>query len=139
MIFVEFYFSSIFFLKIRITNRNFFVFGTEQQLRSLYETKKTFISDFRSAMMLGTFVAILAVDFQVFPRRFAKCETFGISLVNKKEKKLFSSPNFFSFSFEDGSRCWGVSYSRVLCPLKNLINRLGFRAYCNQSNHLPHF
>lgn len=33
-------------------------------------------------MMLMTILAILAVDFPVFPRKLAKCETFGVSLVS---------------------------------------------------------
>lgn len=36
---------------------------------------------YRSHMLLMTFFAILAVDFPVFPRTLAKCETFGVSLV----------------------------------------------------------
>ena len=32
-------------------------------------------------MMLMTILAILAVDFPVFPRSLAKCETYGVSLV----------------------------------------------------------
>lgn len=36
---------------------------------------------YRSHMMLMTILAILAVDFPVFPRSLAKCETFGVSLV----------------------------------------------------------
>ena len=36
---------------------------------------------YRAHMLLMTFLAILAVDFPVFPRSLAKCETFGVSLV----------------------------------------------------------
>ncbi len=32
-------------------------------------------------MLLMTILAILAVDFPVFPRSLAKCESFGVSLV----------------------------------------------------------
>jgi hypothetical protein len=32
-------------------------------------------------MMLVTVLAILAVDFPVFPRELAKCETYGVSFV----------------------------------------------------------
>lgn len=39
--------------------------------------KKTFITYFRSVINLSTAVAILAVDFPVFPRRLAKSETYG--------------------------------------------------------------
>ncbi|KAH8112762.1 GWT1-domain-containing protein [Phellopilus nigrolimitatus] len=37
---------------------------------------------YRSHMLLMTFLAILAVDFPVFPRSLAKCETFGVSLMD---------------------------------------------------------
>lgn len=36
----------------------------------------------RAHMMLMTVLAILAVDFPVFPRNLVKCETFGVSLVS---------------------------------------------------------
>lgn len=39
------------------------------------------LTTYRAHMMLMTVLAILAVDFPVFPRSLAKCETFGVSLV----------------------------------------------------------
>jgi phosphatidylinositol glycan class W len=41
-----------------------------------------FLSVYRAQMMLMTIVAILAVDFPVFPREFGKCEDWGTSLVS---------------------------------------------------------
>ncbi|KAH9500667.1 hypothetical protein Btru_077236 [Bulinus truncatus] len=41
------------------------------------DSNKQFVTYFRSVVVLCTAVAILAVDFPVFPRRFAKAETFG--------------------------------------------------------------
>lgn len=40
------------------------------------------ITKFRSTTMLYTLLCIVAVDFPVFPRRLAKTETFGISLMD---------------------------------------------------------
>ena len=39
--------------------------------------KRPFIGDFRAYMLIATATAILAVDFAIFPRRFAKAETYG--------------------------------------------------------------
>ena len=48
----------------------------------LPEKKPPFMTNYRAGMNLATAICILAVDFQVFPRRFAKTETYGFGLMD---------------------------------------------------------
>ncbi|KAK3233935.1 hypothetical protein CYMTET_55791 [Cymbomonas tetramitiformis] len=45
-------------------------------------SRKPYLAVWRSTMMITTCICILGVDFHAFPRRFAKTETFGTSLMD---------------------------------------------------------
>lgn len=45
-------------------------------------SRRPYVTNFRAMINLMTAICILAVDFKVFPRRFAKTETFGYGLMD---------------------------------------------------------
>ncbi|KAG6851347.1 hypothetical protein H0H93_005745 [Arthromyces matolae] len=55
---------------------------TADQMSSPRISPNASITVYRAHMMLMTILGILAVDFPVFPRSLAKCETFGVSLMD---------------------------------------------------------
>ncbi|OQR99739.1 GPI-anchored wall transfer protein 1 [Achlya hypogyna] len=63
--------------------------GEDMKKRAIHERitllgakENAAVTCFRAQMMVCTVVAILAVDFTIFPRRFSKTETFGVSLMD---------------------------------------------------------
>ncbi|KAG2817499.1 hypothetical protein PC116_g16624 [Phytophthora cactorum] len=54
----------------------------KEKVNQLLEKELPFLTNFRAQIMISTCFAILAVDFTVFPRRFAKTENYGFSVMD---------------------------------------------------------
>lgn len=66
---------------------NILLLGINYDVTSMYNMrpandKRPFITNFRAFTNLITAICILAIDFHIFPRKFAKTELFGYSLMD---------------------------------------------------------
>ncbi|KAJ3317830.1 Glucosaminyl phosphatidylinositol (GlcN-PI) nositol acylation protein [Boothiomyces sp. JEL0866] len=100
-----------------------------------------FIVAFRGYLQLLTISAILAVDFHVFPRRFAKTETFGTSLMD-----VGVGAFIFSSGIVAGPRLINQSNADIKKTLRQLIpclvlgfGRAVFTKLLNYQEHVTEY
>lgn len=82
MIFIHLLVLFLLFIASSLQNLPLFSFNPNDMAHGANNNRKEFISYYRSTLMLFTILSILAVDFTVFPRKYAKTETYGFSLMD---------------------------------------------------------
>lgn len=56
--------------------------STKTLMQSRVNGRQPFICNFRAYVLIATAISILAVDFHIYPRRFAKAETYGTGIMD---------------------------------------------------------
>lgn len=70
-------------LSSRLVKRNLYdMFRDIAVMRPVAGVRRPFVTNFRALTNMITAICILAVDFRIFPRKFAKTETYGYSLMD---------------------------------------------------------
>ncbi|KAI4369933.1 hypothetical protein MLD38_018324 [Melastoma candidum] len=101
--------------------------GSSVPSKATLDTVRTDVSLYRVCLMVITWLCILTVDFRVFPRRYAKTETYGTSLMDLGvgsfvladafvSRQARHPSTFFNELFSICS-CWGI-----WCPLEFLFH-----------------
>lgn len=95
--------------------------------------KRPFITNFRALSNIITVICILAVDFRIFPRKFAKTEVFGYSLMDTGVgiyilANALVSPETRDFGSEPKLSFFNTLFRNLEGPLKNVspLLLLGF-------------
>lgn len=94
--------------------------------------KLAFLTAYRSSILYLTFIAILAVDFHVFPRRFVKTELYGYGLMDLGAASFCLSAGLVSDKAR-GKAATGADWTRkhmihtlplvLLGLLRNILNK----------------
>lgn len=83
--------------------------------------KPSFLTNYRAGMNLATAICILAVDFSVFPRRFAKTETYGYSLMDVGVGSFVIANGLVGSSQNQAAKAWSKSFPLLLLGIFRLI------------------